>query len=47
MTFPEFVEALCRVASKLGIPNLMEEAVEPEDWSDPVLISRWEAKSLA
>ena len=47
MTFPEFVEALCRVASKLSIPNLMEEAVDPEDWLDPVLISRWEAKSLA
>ena len=47
MTFTEFIEALCRVASKLSIPNLTEETVEPEDWHDPVLASRWGSKPLA
>ena len=41
MTFVEFVEAICRVADKLSIPNLIEDHIEPEDWTNPTKIKEW------
>lgn len=47
MNFTEFIEAICRVANKISIPNRMREDFEPEDWVNPSLMKEWERRSLS
>ena len=46
MNFTEFIEAICRVADKLAIPNLSEEEVKTEEFSNPELMKKWMKKPL-
>ena len=41
MNFTEFIEAICRVADRLSIPNLSEETVENEDFANPEYCKEW------
>lgn len=46
MNYPEFVEAICRVADKLGIPNIAEDTIEHEDWTNPQMVAKWRKQPL-
>ena len=47
MGFVEFIEATCRIADKLSIPNIVDETVQPEDWLNPAKARVWAQKTLA
>ena len=47
MTFPEFIEAVCRVAERLAIPNITKEDVPEEEWLDPHYTRKWAAKTVS
>ena len=44
MNFIEFIEAICRVAEKLAIPNLCEDDEPPEEWSNADNMKKWDKK---
>lgn len=53
MNFAEFIEAVCRVADKLGIPHLIddEELLKERTWedavADPELVQQFSQRPLA
>lgn len=47
MNFTEFIEAICRVADRLAIPNLMRDEGVSMDSLSPKQISEYKARPLS
>ncbi len=47
MNFTEFIEAICRVADKLSIPNLLDDEINEDDmYGDVELVREWGQRPL-
>ena len=47
MNFVEFIEATCRVADRLSIPNPRIDVIDPDEPPAPALVKQWGARPLA